>query len=349
MKFCSSVILSLFIIVLLSPLNVFACACCAERGHYSISYSKMEQYNFDEIKKLNFHNAKIYMTVAGEEGGKGLSSIGESYQLKSSLQNKMWTFNFTDDKGKTGTLNFKMPNKMLDFKADIHDGKDTGAGGPLLYKEWRFKHKVKSGTGVFQNGIKGKTEYFLVLQGRGNVCTSAADFTHWRLEVTGKKANYAFYGSFNSKNTAKEKSIVKDIKVKAINPDTLSVSNLVGKNYVGCGCSGITLKEAKKKGKKKLFFWSESKQNSDNKTLFMNINGKDTELKLRKKGNRPEKEKIGTHFTDEYEADGTKVVLDYRTKKLPCDGCEGTDYDVTATIIGKYNGKVLTLLGSCGC
>ncbi|PWT83255.1 MAG: hypothetical protein C5B44_00905, partial [Acidobacteria bacterium] len=75
----------------------------------------------------------------------------------------------------------------------IHDGKVNGGGGPLLYKEWRFEGLV-NGTGFFQPGIIAPTKYFLVLQGRGNGCDNAEDFTHWRLEITGKKAGYALYG-----------------------------------------------------------------------------------------------------------------------------------------------------------
>ncbi len=111
------------------------------------------------------------------------------------FQSNAWKLNFTDDKSKTGMLNLPMPTSMVAFAADIHDGKEGGAGGPLLYKELRFKHKVQSGTGIFKNGIAPATEYFFVLQGRGNNCLNASDFTHWRLEITGRKAGYAFYGN----------------------------------------------------------------------------------------------------------------------------------------------------------
>jgi hypothetical protein len=33
--------------------------------------------------------------------------------------------------------------------ADIHDRK-PGEGEPILYKEWRFKYKVRQGTGIFK-------------------------------------------------------------------------------------------------------------------------------------------------------------------------------------------------------
>jgi hypothetical protein len=37
-----------------------------------------------------------------------------------------------------------------------------------------------------------------VLQGRGNSCDGAEDFTHWQLKIAGKKADYAFYGELGA-------------------------------------------------------------------------------------------------------------------------------------------------------
>ena len=87
---------------------------------------------------------------------------------------------------------------MLTYKVDIHDDKTSAGGGPLLYKEWRFKGNVQTGKGFFQTGIVKPTTYFLVMQGRGNGCDNAEDFTHWRLEINGKKANYKLNGKLNS-------------------------------------------------------------------------------------------------------------------------------------------------------
>jgi len=93
------------------------------------------------------------------------------------------------------------PLSMVAFAADIHD-KNSDADNPSLYKEWRFKYRVQSANGVFQKGFAPATQYFLVLQGRGNACTQAADFTDWRLEITGRQASYAFYGKLNSGKNA---------------------------------------------------------------------------------------------------------------------------------------------------
>jgi hypothetical protein len=178
--------------------NIFACACCAEPGAYSISVKKPEKFELDELRKIRFATANLFTTAAGEDNIKGISSVGENYSLNGLFQGSTWKLNLKDNKGRIGTLVLPMPTTAVAFAADIHDGKQGGAGGPLLYKEWRFKYKVQSGTGIFQMGIAPATEYFLVFQGRGNVCTQAEDFTHWRLEINGRKANYAFYGELSS-------------------------------------------------------------------------------------------------------------------------------------------------------
>ncbi len=204
MKFNKTISFTFFaaaIIYLSFPLNVFACACCAEPGAYSISVKKPKKFELDELRKIRFATANLFMTAAGESNIKGISPLGENYLLNGLFQSGAWKLNLKDDKGKIGTLVLPMPTSAVAYAADIHDGKEGGAGGPLLYKEWRFKYKVQSGTGIFQTGITPATEYFLVFQGRGNACTQAEDFKHWRLEVTGRKANYSFYGELSSGRT----------------------------------------------------------------------------------------------------------------------------------------------------
>src|SRR5215813_4960941 len=179
---------------LLLPGNVWACACCANSGDYYMRFQKPGVSELSLMKRMRFaENANLYLTDADiEEDAKGLGSQSENYSLSGSLVGNVWKLVFRDG-NKAGTLNLPLPPKMLSYAADIHDGKVSGGGGPLLYKEWRFEGLV-NGTGFFQPGIIAPTKYFLVLQGRGNGCDNAEDFTHWRLEITGKKAGYALYG-----------------------------------------------------------------------------------------------------------------------------------------------------------
>ena len=206
-------------IVLIFPVSSFACACCAEPGAYSISTLKPNEYNVELLSNMKFDKAAfLFMTEAGFDGIKGLDSIAKSYEshfwtaspeffsLMNTFSAKTWKFNFATKDGKSGALTLPLPVQMLNFKADIHDDKQGGGGGPLLYKEWRFKGVVQTGNGFFQSRIIKPTTYFLVLQGRGNNCDNAEDFTHWRLEITGRKADYAFFGELSSGNSAQAKN-----------------------------------------------------------------------------------------------------------------------------------------------
>jgi hypothetical protein len=137
--------------------------------------------------------ARLFLTEAGVDvDAKGLAHPAEAYSLTGLLVSHMWKLTFRDGNN-SGTLDLPLPARMLGYQADIHDGQMSGGGGPLLYKEWRFEGQV-NGTGFFQAGITAPAKYFLVLQGRGNACDTAEDFTHWRVAITGKGARYAFYG-----------------------------------------------------------------------------------------------------------------------------------------------------------
>jgi len=215
MKIYAFPIVVLMAVTLLFPASSFACACCAEPGAYSISTTKPNQYENELLQKMEFDKAAfLFMNEAGFDGVKGLDDIAKSYESKSwtassdyfGLMNtfsaKVWRFNFKTKDGKSGMLTLPMPVQMLNFKVDIHDGKQIGGGGPLLYKEWRFKGIVQAGNGFFLSSIVKPTTYFLVLQGRGNNCDNAEDFTHWRLEISGRKADYSFFGELSSGNSA---------------------------------------------------------------------------------------------------------------------------------------------------
>jgi hypothetical protein len=211
MKSFSFCLLVLVAFGLIFPSNAFACACCAEPGTYVLRTGKPESFELDILNEIKFDkDAGLYMTDAGFDLIKGLKEIEKDmeseswtaspfdFELTNSFAAKTWKFNFKTPTGKTGVLTLPMPAQMVQYKVDIHDGKTIGAGGPMLYKEWRFKGNVSSGTGIFKSSIVRPTTYFLVLQGRGNVCDSAENFTDWRLEINGKNADYAFIGSLSS-------------------------------------------------------------------------------------------------------------------------------------------------------
>jgi hypothetical protein len=188
--FSLAVLAGLFLL----PARAWACACCSNEGDYYVNSGKPSEYELSIVRQVRFgRTANLYLTEADmEDTAKGLAHRAERYALDGTLVGGMWRLAFRDG-NKTGTLNLPVPVRMTNYTADIHDGQKSPGGGPLLYKEWRFEGRV-SGTGFFRAGLVGPTNYLLVLQGRGNGCQDAGDFTHWRLRISGRKADYAFYG-----------------------------------------------------------------------------------------------------------------------------------------------------------
>ena len=190
--------------------NALACACCAEAGTYMIRTGKPGEFEFGILDSMKFDTkTDLYMTEAAFDMIRGLDDVKKEMEssswnyetdrldLVNEFTRKVWKFTIKTPGGKTGTLTLPVPAQVVQFKVDIHDTKDTGLGVGL-YKEFRFKGTVQSGTGIFRSGIVRPTTYFLVFQGRGNGCDDVSDFTHWHLEIDGKKAKYEFNGKLTS-------------------------------------------------------------------------------------------------------------------------------------------------------
>jgi hypothetical protein len=182
-------------LLLSSATDARACACCADPGYYVLETGKpIGSYRLDLIRGMKFAaTAQLYLTDAGEEEVKGVASISQSNGLTATLEAKQWRLTFQAENGKTGVLTLPLPSKMTAFAADINEEGTGDGGGPILYKEWRFEGSA-TGDGIFQAGFASPARYTLIFQGRGNKCDNGEDFTHWRLEISGKKAAYSFFG-----------------------------------------------------------------------------------------------------------------------------------------------------------
>jgi hypothetical protein len=185
-----------FLLSVLSPLQSLACACCAEKGTYKISTVKPDDYILGELRRLKIGTTNLYSDAGYPETIKGLNPLGETFTASCLLSAKKWKFDFKDNNNKSGRLDLPLPATYIDYRVDLQENEE--AADATLYREFRFKWKTSGGTGIFQKGVTPATDYFLVLQGRGNNCTSAETFTHWRLEITGAKADYSFYGKLKT-------------------------------------------------------------------------------------------------------------------------------------------------------
>ncbi len=147
---------------------------------------------------MKFQTAELYTDAGYPETIKGISPLNTSFSVAGLLNGNAWAFDFKDDKQKAGKLDLTKPLSMVEYMVDLPDANVEGE--VKLYKEWRFEYRVQNATGIFKNGFAPSSEYFLVLQGYGNVCTSAADFTKWRLEISGRKAEFSFFGNLSASN-----------------------------------------------------------------------------------------------------------------------------------------------------
>jgi hypothetical protein len=206
MKFssCRAVTLSFAFVALAMisalPTRAHLCACCAEWGEWSETTSKIAGFEREELNRLKFsQTAKLYSTADFPEDILGLSlkeaDMSEDFKVSLSRSGTLWTLAFKSNGGRTGALTLTLPAQATRFQTDPMDGKEAGAGGPWLYKEFRLRGQAR-GTGFFADGIAPTTKFRLIFHGRGNRCLSAEDFKGWSLNLSGPRARYTFYGSF---------------------------------------------------------------------------------------------------------------------------------------------------------
>ena len=203
-------LLAIALILVSFAAETFACACCAEPGTYFRSTSAVDDYEKEILSGMKFDSTtSLYTDEAGFEVIHGLAGWGavseasetwsefDKIAIDGGFSSASWKWNLSLGK-LNGSISLPLPAEREYFGADIHDGRESSGGGPLLYKELRFKGKVGSGTGFFAEGLKKGADFQVVFQGRGNGCNNVEDFTHWRLSVNGPDTRYAFYGKLAS-------------------------------------------------------------------------------------------------------------------------------------------------------
>jgi hypothetical protein len=160
----------------------YACACCAEPGEW---HQYVDRVDARDLANVRFRPlARLFLTAGGFDAVQGIAKPKARYPLSVVRSGRSWTLRF----GSAGSLSFVLPARGEQYGVDLGDGKQSGGGGPLLYKELRLKGTAR-GTGAFTGGT-----FRLILMGRGNNCLNADDFHRWRLEVSGTGVRYALFG-----------------------------------------------------------------------------------------------------------------------------------------------------------
>jgi len=144
--------------------------------------------------------AELYMTEGGFDEMRGLPDLANDemalpeFEVRASMSRRTWTFMIEAGARGRGALTLPMPALFTKHLVDF-DGVDSGLG-VSLHKTFTLTGPVSSATGIFKTANRGTT-FSLVFLGRGNGCDNASDFTRWRLELSGPKAHYAFFGKLN--------------------------------------------------------------------------------------------------------------------------------------------------------
>jgi hypothetical protein len=118
---------------------------------------------------------------------------------------------------------------------------------------------------------------------------------------------------------------------------------------MGCSCTIQRATEAKDPDSQKFLFLSETGTTE----AWMNINGRDTKLKLVKTTVNDSGEfGLGSRYYDEYTAAGFKIRLDHKVTWVcpPSDEeCEHAKYDTTITVTNGKASQTLKAIMTCEC
>jgi hypothetical protein len=167
-----------------------ACACCASTGQRHVTSGKIADHDAAELRRVVFNGRARLLTGEAEPSElRGLSAATSEYDVEVSRRAANWTFTFKTGNDVAGTLSFA-PDKLAKFEVDTRMG-ETGDGNVTLYKEWKQTAPVWA-DGMFK--LPKGSALSLILQGRGNGCTSADDFRHWALVAQGGDFSFQFFG-----------------------------------------------------------------------------------------------------------------------------------------------------------
>ena len=171
----------------------YACACCTHEGQRNVATVALDSGKQQEIESLRFAGKATLFTGEGDAADiQGIATPSESYDLTAKWLDDRLVFSLRDKRGGTGTLSLARPASVVGVRGRPARPPRPGQG-PTLYKEWKLSAPA-AGSGVFLPGIAPRQLLTLILQGGGNSCTSAIDFSHWTLVMQGPKANYTLFG-----------------------------------------------------------------------------------------------------------------------------------------------------------
>jgi len=172
-----------------------ACACCTSPGERFDDVMPLDSYYSEQLRQIRFgETVKLHLGEAEPETVQGITTPSDKYEVQAAWRGKQLIFTLRDKAGRSGQLIETQPKNISVFRVDPRPQvQPEPPRGPPLYVEWRLTSKA-AGAGVFAVGTGARQSLTLVLQGSGNNCSAATDFTHWMLVMDGPKAKYHFFG-----------------------------------------------------------------------------------------------------------------------------------------------------------
>jgi hypothetical protein len=175
--------------------QAYACACCTNTGQRHEAVEALHSGTRDELDRLRFApEAQLFTREADPDMIKGVAARWAQFDLGVKRERDRWIFTFSDKDGRSGTLTLAMPKSIAVFAVDPRRGEREGGTVPTLYREWKLSAPA-AGTGMFAAGTGKRQRITLILQGHGNSCASAVDFSHWTLAISGPVARYHLFGA----------------------------------------------------------------------------------------------------------------------------------------------------------
>jgi hypothetical protein len=181
-------------VMVLAGSPALGCACCTHEGQRNVATVEIDSGKRQQIESLRYGDKATLFTGEGDVAAtEGITMPSASYDLTAKWVDNLLVFSFRDKSDRTGTLELARPKTVSLFEVDPRDSLDVGQG-PILYKEWKISSPAAA-SGVFAPGAGPRHFLTLIIQGRGNSCTSDIDFSHWTLVMQGPKANYTLFGN----------------------------------------------------------------------------------------------------------------------------------------------------------
>ena len=128
------------------------------------------------------------------------------------------------------------------------------------------------------------------------------------------------------------------------------VANLKNNTVIdGCGCY-FQVRGTTRNAQRYVLF--SSIEEDDEKTAWMNIEGRDVKLSLARKMDPKNRGRVGSRSTRRYVAGDISVDATYiatRICKRDDESCESTDYSATLVVRKGARSQVVKAVGGCGC